>query len=72
MTELKIKRIDKSRFQIKNGKEVVRDNLASFKEANNALIAIDLEMFDNANEFLNDDDFEYMDDVDMLNLVAAC
>lgn len=62
MTSLTIKRINKTRFQVKDGQEVVRE-CCSFREAMNALISEDLMLLDNLDEFCNTE----MDDLELVN-----
>lgn len=47
---LKINRVNKSRFQVKDGKKVIRE-CSSFKEAVNAVISEDLMALDYMGEF---------------------
>lgn len=62
MTELRITRVNKSKFQIKDGKKVVRDNLKSFKEAVNTMINLDLEML----EIFEESKYMDADDQDLI------
>jgi len=68
MTTLKINRINKSRFQVKNGDEVLRE-CASYKEAMNAMIDADLNTLNNVDEFY-DTDLEDMDLIFQMQAVA--
>ena len=60
---LKIHRVNKSRFQVRDGKKVVRE-CASFKEAMNAVISEDLLTLDCVSEFCDTelDDLDLMED----------
>jgi len=64
---LKIHRVNKSRFQVKDGKKVIRE-CSSFKEAMNAIIAEDMILLDNVEDFCES---EYMDDLDLIELIRA-
>ena len=68
MTNLKIKRINTNKFQVKDGDKVVRE-CSSFKEANNAILSEDLILLDNLADFCEP---EYMDELDIMELVQAC
>lgn len=58
---LKIHRINKTRFQVKDGKKVIRE-CSSFKEAMNAIIAEDMMFLNNIDDFCDTE----MDDLDLL------
>jgi len=68
MTSLKIHRVNKSRYQVKDGKNVVRE-CGSYKDAMNALICEDLRILDEFNEFC-DTELDDMDIVFELQAVA--
>jgi len=68
MTMLKIHRVNKSRYQVKNGKQVVRECL-SYKEAMNAMISEDIRILDDMAEFC-DTELEDMDLIFELQAVA--
>ena len=61
MSNLKIKRINKSRYQVRNGSEIVRE-CASFKDAMNAMINEDIRMLDDVAEFCD----TTLDDMDLI------
>ena len=54
MTSLKIKRVNRTKFQVKDGDKVVRE-CSSFKEAMDAIFAEDMILLDNLDEFCNTD-----------------
>ena len=60
---LKIHRVNKSRFQVRDGKKVVRE-CVSFKDAMNAVISEDLLALDCVDEFCDTEleDLELMED----------
>jgi len=68
MTMLKIHRVNKSRYQVKNGKEVVRE-CSSYKEAMNAMINEDIKILDEVAEYY-DTELEDMDLIFELQAVA--
>jgi len=59
MTALQIHRVNKTTYQVRNGKKVIRE-CSSYKQAMNALINEDLILLDNVNEFC-DAELEDMD-----------
>jgi len=61
MSTLKIHRVNKRRYQVRDGKEVVRE-CTSYKEAMNAIIAEDILMLDSVDDFLDSE----LDDMDMI------
>jgi len=61
MTSLKINRVSKTRFQVKDGKKIVRE-CSSFKEAMNAIFAEDMMLLDNVSEFCDTE----LDDLDLM------
>jgi len=61
MTSLKINRINKTRYQVKDDDKVVRE-CSSFKEAINAIISEDMILLNNLDEFYDTE----LDDMDML------
>jgi len=65
MIKLKIQRINKYLFHVKNGAKIVQE-CVSYKEANNIIQAIELEMLSNVYEYTNDD----LDEYEIMQLVA--
>jgi len=63
---LKIHRINKSRFQVRNGNEVVRE-CKSYKEAMNAMINEDIRMLDDVSEFCD----TTLEDMDLIFAMQA-
>jgi len=61
--KLKIHRINKRRFQVRDGDKVIRE-CTSLKEAMNAIIYEDLIALDNLNDFMKIDE---VDEVDLWN-----
>ncbi len=61
MTTLKIHRINKSNYEVRNGNEVVR-KCGSFKEAQNALICEDIILLDSVDEYFDTE----LDDLDLM------
>ncbi len=68
MGTLKIHRINKTRYQVRNGKEVVRE-CSSFREALNATISEDLLLLDSVNDFC-DTELEDYDIIESYREVA--
>lgn len=66
MSNLKIKRINKSRYQVRNGSEIVRE-CASFQEAMNAMINEDIRQLDENAEFCDSS----LDDMDLIFAMQA-
>ena len=65
MTALKIHRVNRSKYLIKDGKTVVRE-CSSYKEAMNALISEDLLLLDSVDEFCD----TTLDDLDLMEQFA--
>ena len=63
---LKIHRVNKSRYQVRNGKEVVRE-CGSYQEAMNALICEDVRQLDDVAEFCNTE----LEDMDLIFAMQA-
>jgi len=68
MSTLKIHRVNKSNFQVRDGKKVVR-SCSSYKEAMNAMINEDIKILDEVAEFY-DTELEDMDLIFELQAVA--